>query len=72
MGAKFFATKTAMKRSASASQIISNRVFATAGVQAHAFLHLSLMVDKPTIMVLHTPITLVQPMGPVYLMSMSS
>jgi hypothetical protein len=60
---KLFATKTSIRRSASTSQIISNRVFATAGVQAHAFLHLSLTVDKPTITVLHTPITLVQPMG---------
>ena len=60
---KLFATKTSGRRSPNAAISISSRVFATAGVQPHAFLHLSVQDNKAQITVLHQPITLVRPLG---------
>jgi hypothetical protein len=42
---------------------VMKRVFATAKVQHHVFLHLSVISGKPTILVLHQPITVVKPLG---------
>lgn len=60
---KLFSTKIHSKRSEKQAGAITKKVFATAGVQPHAFLHLSLLDSKPTILILHRPITLVKPMG---------
>jgi hypothetical protein len=60
---KLFATKTHTKRWDKQAAVLTKRVFATTGVQPHAFLHLAVVDGKATISVLHRPITLVKPMG---------
>ena len=60
---KLFATKLHPKRTDKQAASVAMRVFATAEVQHHAFLHLSVIGGKPTISVLHRPITVVKPLG---------